>query len=101
MIALGTIPLEVCNLKTMFMPRQELVIALKKLDQSGQLSVPEVKKRLKKYSASMNDLVFSWIIKDDRIYNFFLLLPPAKGPSWGDIQVNCTCATCSGHILGT
>jgi hypothetical protein len=89
-------PLDLSELKTILLPRQAL---LKKLDPTGELSVPKVRAQLEPLVRQYERLIIQDRVdggtqrKDAlKIYKYFHQLNSAQ--EWGEIALSCTCRVC-------
>ncbi len=81
------------DLKTILVPRQAL---LKRLDPTGERSVPTVRMQLQQLVRQYERLVIQDRVDADtdlrdalKIYNYFHQLN--RAPEWGEITLSCTC----------
>jgi hypothetical protein len=89
------------NLKTILVPRQAL---LKRLDPTGELSVPTLRTQLQPLVRKYERLVIQDRVDADndlrdalKIYNYFHQLN--RAPDWGAIPLSCTCRVCFGNCV--
>jgi hypothetical protein len=99
---LGQCPrLALGKLKTILVPRQAL---LKRLDPTGELSVPSLRTQLQPLVCQYERLVIQDRVDADttlkealKIYNYFHQLN--RAPNWGEIPLSCTCRVCFGNCV--
>jgi hypothetical protein len=89
------------DLKTLLVPRQAL---LKKLDPTGEFSVPTVRTQLQPLVRQYERLVIQDRVDADtnlrdalNIYNYFHRLN--RAPEWREIPLSCTCRVCFGNCV--
>jgi hypothetical protein len=93
--------LDLGELKIILVPRQAL---LKRLDPTGELSVPTVRTQLEPLVRQYERLVIQDRVDDDthlrdalKTYNYFHQLN--RAPEKGEIALSCTCRVCFGNCV--